>query len=402
MSTSHHYTHSPYGRSHAPYDAGAGGRSGTVGKKNVRLASIVGRDTSANVASSSRATSVVVDGLVLLQMIKNGNDYYPYSLQGFLAGMETTSGVIEVTNSFPVIESSSSEDGTSGSSEDRAFEDLVPAYQHFCKSSGLDFNHVGYYVIAYLDNFYSKSFVDSMASRQAKNPHIVFLIYDPIATCKGHISLKAMRLTDNFMELYKGRKQFDGSSYIPSTNLFEEIPIKIRNSHLIQALLADLVDAKALVPEVKPAGLNDPYGVCPNHKNVISSNFERKAVIPAHEFETSLLRLDLSITPFLEEHLKVLNDLNVAYIDNVRNSNKFKRDMQIHSYKLDIANNRTSEGQEQALKDLLASKSDDSFDTMVNISVNVSKTSKISANVGKFSKQSFGKLFLASSLATKE
>lgn len=121
-------------------------------------------------------------------------------------------------------------------------------------------------------------------------------MYDPIATCKGHISLKAMRLTDTFMELYKNRRHFDGSSYIPSTNLFEEIPIKIRNSHLIQALLVDLVDAKTLVPEVKPAGLNDPYGVCPNPKNVVTSKFERKAIIPAHEFETSLLRLDLSIS----------------------------------------------------------------------------------------------------------
>lgn len=113
--------------------------------------------------------------------------------------MENTNGVIEVTNSFPVVESSA-DDGTSGGSEDRAFEDLVPAYQHFCKSvslsrmaaaigmsliilalsqSGLDFNHVGYYVIAYLDNFYSKSFVDSIASRQAKNPHIVSVVLCP-------------------------------------------------------------------------------------------------------------------------------------------------------------------------------------------------------------------------------
>lgn len=97
-----------------------------------------------------------------------------------------------------------------------------------------------------------------------------------------------------------------------------------------------------------------------------------------------------------------MNDLNVAYIENVRSSNKFKRDVQIHSHKVEIANNRNVEGQEQALSELLATKSVDSFDTLVNISVNVSKTSKICANVGKFSEQSFGKLFLASSLATKE
>lgn len=68
MSSSHHYTPSSYARSHGAYEAGAGGRPGISGKK-IRLSSILGRDNSAIVSSSSRATSIVVDGLVCIVLI---------------------------------------------------------------------------------------------------------------------------------------------------------------------------------------------------------------------------------------------------------------------------------------------------------------------------------------------
>ncbi|KAL7830503.1 hypothetical protein SRHO_G00316300 [Serrasalmus rhombeus] len=68
---------------------------------------------------------------------------------------------------------------------------------------------------------------------------------DPIKTAQGSLSLKAYRLTPKLMEICK-EKDFSTEGLKKASvgyeNMFEEVPIVIRNSHLINVLLWELED----------------------------------------------------------------------------------------------------------------------------------------------------------------
>ncbi|CAK8989322.1 Eukaryotic translation initiation factor 3 subunit H-B (eIF3h-B) (Eukaryotic translation initiation factor 3 subunit 3-B) (eIF-3-gamma-B) (eIF3 p40 subunit B), partial [Durusdinium trenchii] len=98
----------------------------------------------------------------------------------------------------------------------------------------------------------------------------VVLVYDPFQTKKGHLAIKAYRLSDAFMKVLREHKSAkaskkvvklspavvaaigglkgDGSAVVASNSeadlgaeeLFEEVPIEITNSHLFTVLIEDL------------------------------------------------------------------------------------------------------------------------------------------------------------------
>ena len=76
------------------------------------------------------------------------------------------------------------------------------------------------------------------------NEHFIsFLFLDPLRTTQGFLSLKAYRLTKDMMEFY-AQGDFTPESLkaagISFERMMEEIPIHIRNSHLVNALLCEL------------------------------------------------------------------------------------------------------------------------------------------------------------------
>lgn len=75
------------------------------------------------------------------------------------------------------------------------------------------------------------------------------MVYDPFLTRRGRLALKAYRLTNEFMELYAdGDLSHVGFSKfgVDSTNIFEEIPIKVHNSHLVHGFLYELREDKSM------------------------------------------------------------------------------------------------------------------------------------------------------------
>lgn len=100
------------------------------------------------------------------------------------------------------------------------------------------------------------------------------LIYDPSRARASGLALRAFRLTDTFMSLYSdGKITYDviASATPTSSDVFEELPIKVRNSHLNAALLLEL---------------QDECGIQAN-----ASDFSR---------------LELNTNPFLEKQLQLL------------------------------------------------------------------------------------------------
>ncbi|KAK7886612.1 hypothetical protein WMY93_026233 [Mugilogobius chulae] len=110
----------------------------------------------------------------------------------------------------------------------------------------IDHLHVGWYQSTYYGSFVSRALLDSQFSYQHAIEESVVLIYDPIKTAQGSLSLKAYRLTPKLMEICK-EKDFTPEGKLKKANIgfehmFEEVPIVIKNSHLISVLMWEMED----------------------------------------------------------------------------------------------------------------------------------------------------------------
>ncbi|KAK2537175.1 Eif3h [Columba livia] len=113
----------------------------------------------------------------------------------------------------------------------------------------IDHLHVGWYQSTYYGSFVTRALLDSQFSYQHAIEESVVLIYDPIKTAQGSLSLKAYRLTPKLMEVCK-EKDFSPEALkkanICYENMFEEVPIVIKNSYLINVMLWELEKKSAV------------------------------------------------------------------------------------------------------------------------------------------------------------
>ena len=107
----------------------------------------------------------------------------------------------------------------------------------------VDHLQVGWYQSAQFGNYLSPQLLESHFAYQTSIDESVCLIFDTSKTSKGFLSLKAYRLTKEAVELYKS-SDFTPENIknlkISHDNLFQEVPIVIKNSHLVNELLLEL------------------------------------------------------------------------------------------------------------------------------------------------------------------
>jgi len=244
-------------------------------------------ELAAPVGDTAPLTSVQVDGLVVLKIIKHCQDHLPVAVTGLLLGLDVVRpplpGVtVEVTNCFPF--------PTRTPGDDEESEAAGAEYQlemmHRLREVNIDNNTVGWYTSTYLETFLSdSSIVETQLSYQTSLPRSVLLVFDPVKTAQGTLSLRAYRLTQSFVELYQHKLQIQQQqqsqqpqantltesselAHLSFNDIFYEIPIRIHNSQLINALLYDMEGSDTL-----------------------SAHFER---------------LNLGFAPFLEKNLEYL------------------------------------------------------------------------------------------------
>ena len=285
--------------------------------------------------SGKRIHTVVVDGLVLLRLIKHSREYaseqshQTVSRDGTLLGLEVD-GVLEVTNCFP-----SNEDGS---------VEYSTAVMNVLKEINVD-NHVaGWYSSMYLGKYFTKENVEHHAFYQETHPDSILLMYDNVSSAQGLLSLKALRLTDAFMEEWRSQSRLGSEAFtrLAPSSIFEELPIKVRvllrlqlmrsrlpaplaaaethaphpiplraqvrNPHLIQAFMADLIDSKVLSgpgaissrPTAAPTnGLAHKQSPLFSASSSIAASVGTAvgvtpAAVTAAELETDFARLDLA------------------------------------------------------------------------------------------------------------
>ncbi len=175
---------------------------------------------------------------VLLKIIKHCHECLPGYVTGQLLGVDVNE-TLEITHSFAMPDT---EDGENDG-------DFALEMMSNLREVNVDTYNAGFYQSAYMNEFFTRDQIQKQYEYQLENPNRVCIVFDPFKSRQGRLSLRALRLTAQFMQLYRtGKltaKQFT-QFRVDSTTIFEEMPIKVRNSHLVHAFLYDIRDSRKM------------------------------------------------------------------------------------------------------------------------------------------------------------
>lgn len=114
----------------------------------------------------------------------------------------------------------------------------------YLKNVNVDHLQVGWYQCSPYGSQLNKiDTIDSQYLYQNAIEESIVLLFDPIRTQRGFLSLKAYRLTKTAMNLCKEndfKPETLRQNQLSYEKFFESIPIVIRNSHLCKALLLEI------------------------------------------------------------------------------------------------------------------------------------------------------------------
>ncbi|KAG1451608.1 hypothetical protein G6F56_008043 [Rhizopus delemar] len=234
--------------------------------------------------------TIQLDGLVVLKIIKHCRESYPTDVTGQLLGLDDN-GVLEVTNCFPF--PSDGDDDTSAQYQ----LDMMRCL----RAVNVDNNTVGWYRSAHLGNFVDLSLIETQYSYQnSLSAQSVVLIHDVSkSAAQGNLSIRAFRLTDVFMKAYEAKKFTTESlaeAKLSFSNIFEELPVQIHNSHYVTMMLHNIE-----MPKLD----SDRLGYLSTFTSSKKTQIELEEARPlAPNFDV----LDLELDPFMQKNLQYLLD----------------------------------------------------------------------------------------------
>jgi translation initiation factor 3 subunit H len=205
--------------------------------------------SAATAIAKSKIDFVQIDALVLLKIVKHCQEMGGGAelAQGIMTGMVLDAKGqdakrIEITNCFGLPNISSFKGNNDYDEVCHALiTDNLKTFRHL----NVDHLIVGWYQSSLFGNFINKSFIEDHFNYQSDNEDSVAIIYDPFKSQNGSLFLKAYRLTPSMMEMQK-KKEFTPEVIkelkLNHDNFLEELPVVIKNSHLVNALLCELED----------------------------------------------------------------------------------------------------------------------------------------------------------------
>lgn len=308
-------------------------------------------------------SEVQIDGLAVLKIIKHCTESLPQMVAGSLLGLDQT-GVLEVTHAFPFPTAATGPDGQA-LPEDMDGQDYQMEMMKMLREVNVDNNCVGFYQSMYLGSFCTQTLIDNQFSYQENlSDNSVVILYDPVQTANGQLMIKAYRLSKAFMRVYREKK----NEVIKPSEILEELPIKIRNPGIINALVFDLQEGDRV--------------------------------------DCDFNRLDLSTNPYLEKNLEFLCN----WIDDLSNEqmkfNQYARNLQRQKQEQArwLQKRKQTNDERRAAGDDLLPDEEFALDKKLEAPVRMESlliSNQISAyctQINKFAGSSFEKLFLAGSL----
>ncbi|KAG0202324.1 hypothetical protein BGX28_005145 [Mortierella sp. GBA30] len=232
--------------------------------------------------------AVQLDAMVVLKIVKHCRESVPDTVTGQLMGLDVN-GVLEVTHSFPMPKNQDSEDFEGSQYQLQMMRCL--------REVNVDDNSVGWYQSTNMGNFMNQSLVEHQFEFQQALSKSVLIIHDVARSSMGNLHLRALRLTPSFMKLYKEKKfttEALAKAKLTFSNIFEELPITIRNTALLNALLFELETTDESV-EISTSHLT-------SYKDTQSINNNKSVLTPSFDM------LDLSLDPYVAKNLENLMD----------------------------------------------------------------------------------------------
>jgi len=231
-------------------------------------------------------------------MIKHCQESLPSMVTGSLLGL-TVGKVLEITHAFSFPEPTKKNSSDVVGEEANSAGGFLSAADHMdgheyqlemmkmLREVNVDNNCVGWYQSMYLGSYSTQTLVENQLSYQTDlSPNAVVVLYDPIQTTQGTLSLKCLRLTDETVLSLTQNK----NNYIDPRNIFEELPVVLTNPGLVQALLLDVGAGTYNSSLAAPTGDEDeedyPFG-----SSAVDMTFDN---------------LDMNTNPYLEKHLEFL------------------------------------------------------------------------------------------------
>ena len=201
---------------------------------------------------------MLVSSVVAAQIIKHARDNLPALVTGQLLGIDAEDRV-EASFSFPLLKQSASglQQPLVADKEEAA---QTAATQHqvqmlrLLRQVNVDSSIVGWYQTALLGGLINDALIETQYQYQSSLPHAVVLVYDPLRSAQGALSLRAFRLSEPFMAFFAGgvfSTERLLAYQLSHAAVLLELPVEVQGSVLLEGLLAELACAGALPPAAR-------------------------------------------------------------------------------------------------------------------------------------------------------
>lgn len=183
------------------------------------------------------ATSVEIEGSVLLSVLRYTSENYPSLYSGSLLGFEDDNGSIDITHAYPFPYPDQYEGGSLRSRSGSKYQQEI---LETLKSLGQGVEFQGWFQSTISGNFVTSLLVEALAQQQLVNKNTFILIHNMASI--GKVDLKAIRLSENFLTTYldgKWKTKDLESHKLSFFNIFDEVEMKIHNQHLVNLYLAN-------------------------------------------------------------------------------------------------------------------------------------------------------------------
>lgn len=189
-----------------------------------------------NKYTSPTVSTVTLSSSVLLSLLRHTSEHYPSIFSGALLGFEDEK-TVDITHAFPFPYPDQYEGGSFKSKSGSQYQkDLLENY----KKLGYGVEFQGWFQSTVSGSFVTSQLVEALAQQQLQNPNIFILIHD-MSSIGQEINLKALRLSNGFMNAYvdgKWRSRDLEKNKISYLNLFDELELDVQNQALVDLYLA--------------------------------------------------------------------------------------------------------------------------------------------------------------------
>lgn len=205
---------------------------------------------------SSNVKKVQIDCLAVMKIVKHidseihagMSDLETSSCQGFLTGLiSIEDSRLEVTNCFPTARADPALESDDNGAMNNQYEEqkqteVLDILRKF-RAMNIDYELVGFYQAQPFGACFSQEMIESLVDYQSSVQDCIALIYDPVKTRLGQLAMRAYQLSPKALQMSINGDWSPESVRLTGLcfeSLFDELPLVIKNSHLVNVMLSEL------------------------------------------------------------------------------------------------------------------------------------------------------------------